>query len=122
MPLFSLTCIKKDIPKMAKMNMTKNSSRQMLNKAGNDIANANSSVLIPFAPLTKRRTRPTLATLTTRSNVGDTKYFSMMSLSTRPIYFGGFVTYIYIYNIYIYIYIYIHIIFFFICEEIYFVT
>lgn len=87
MPLFSLTCIKKDIPKMAKMNMTRNSSRQMLNKAGNDMAKANSRVLIPFAPLTKRRTRPTLATLTTRSNVGDTKYFSMMSLSTRPIYF-----------------------------------
>lgn len=56
----------------------------MLNKAGNDMANANSNVRIPLAPLTKRRTRPTLATLTTRSSVGDTKYFSMMSLSTRP--------------------------------------
>lgn len=84
MPLFSLTCMKKDMPKIAKMNITKNSNRQMLNKAGNDMANANSNVRIPLAPLTKRRTRPTLATRTTRSKVGDTKYFSMMSLSTRP--------------------------------------
>lgn len=57
----------------------------MLNKAGKDMANANRSVRIPLAPLTKRNTRPTFATRTTRSNVGDTKYFSMMSLSTRPI-------------------------------------
>lgn len=83
-PLLSLTCIKNDMPNMAKMNMTRKSSRQMLNKAGNDMANANSSVRIPFAPLTKRNTRPTFATRTTRSNVGDTKYFSMISLRTRP--------------------------------------
>lgn len=83
-PLLSLTCIKNDIPKMAKINMTKNSSRQMLNRAGKDMASANSSVRMPFAPLTKRRTRPTLATLTTLSSVGDTKYFSIRSLSTRP--------------------------------------
>lgn len=56
----------------------------MLNKAGRDIAKAKSSVRIPLAPFTKRKTRPTLATRTTRSNVGDTKYFSMRSLNTRP--------------------------------------
>lgn len=85
MPLFSWTCMKNDIPNMAKMNMTRNSSRQMLNKAGRDMANAKSKVRIPFAPLTRRSTRPTLATRTTRNNVGDTKYFSIMSLRTRPV-------------------------------------
>lgn len=69
---------------MAKINMTKKSSRQILNKAGNDIANANNNVRIPFAPLTRRNTRPTLATRTTRNNVGDTKYFSIKSLNTKP--------------------------------------
>lgn len=56
----------------------------MLNSAGRDMARANSSVLMPLAPFTRRNTRPTLATLTTLSSVGDTKYFSMMSFSTRP--------------------------------------
>lgn len=83
-PLLSLTCMKNDIPNMAKMNITRKRSRQILNKAGRDMAKAKSSVRIPLAPLTKRNTRPTLATRTTRSNVGDTKYFSMISLSTRP--------------------------------------
>lgn len=58
----------------------------MLNKAGKDIASANKSVRIPFAPFTNRSTLPTLATLTTRRSVGDTKYFSIKSLSTSPIY------------------------------------
>lgn len=70
---------------MANMNITKNNSKHMLNKAGKDIANAKSNVRIPLAPLTKRKTRPTLATRTTRSKVGDTKYFSIRSLNTRPI-------------------------------------
>lgn len=48
------------------------------------MANANSNVRMPLAPLTKRNTLPTLATRTTRSNVGDTKYFAIMSLNTRP--------------------------------------
>lgn len=69
---------------MAKINIIKNSRRQILNRAGNDIANANNRVRIPFAPLTKRSTRPTFATRTTRSKVGDTKYFSIKSLRTRP--------------------------------------
>lgn len=56
----------------------------MLNSAGSDMARANRSVLIPFAPLTRRNTRPTLATRTTRSSVGDTKYLEIKSLSTRP--------------------------------------
>jgi hypothetical protein len=79
--------MKKDMPNIAKINMTKNSSRQILKSAGKDIANANSSVLIPLAPFTRRRTRPTLATRTTLRSVGDTKYFSIMSLSTRPMRF-----------------------------------
>lgn len=77
--------MKKDMPNMAKMNMTRNSRRQILKSAGKDMARANNKVRIPLAPLTRRRTRPTLATLTTRSSVGDTKYFSMMSLNTSPV-------------------------------------
>lgn len=64
--------------------MTKNSKRHILNRAGSDMARANNSVRIPFAPFTNRSTLPTLATLTTRNSVGETKYFSIKSLSTSP--------------------------------------
>lgn len=48
------------------------------------MAKANNSVLMPFAPFTKRNTRPTLATRTTRNSVGDTKYLEIKSLNTKP--------------------------------------
>lgn len=49
------------------------------------MAKANNRVLMPFAPFTKRNTRPTLATRTTRNSVGDTKYLEIKSLSTKPV-------------------------------------
>jgi len=67
------------------MNMTRNSNKHMLNNAGSDMAKANNRVLMPLAPFTKRNTRPTLATLTTRRSVGDTKYLEIKSLNTKPV-------------------------------------
>lgn len=83
--------MKKDIPNIANMNITKKSKRQMLNNAGKDIANANNRVLIPLAPFTKRKTLPTFATRTTLKRVGETKYFSIRSLSTRPAKFKQYI-------------------------------
>lgn len=67
------------------MNMTKNNSKQILKRAGSDIAKAKSRVRIPLAPFTRRSTLPTFATLTTLNRVGETKYFSIMSLNTKPV-------------------------------------
>ena len=43
-PAVCLTFMKKDMPKMANMNMIKNKRRQMLNRAGIDMAKANNRV------------------------------------------------------------------------------
>ena len=55
-----------------------------MKSAGIDMASANNNVLMPRAPFTSLSTRPILATRTTRSRVGDTKYLSIRSLRSTP--------------------------------------
>ena len=76
--------MKKLMPKIAKMNITRKRRRQILNSAGMDMASANSNVRIPRAPFTNRSTRPILATRTTLRRVGETKYLSIRSLRRTP--------------------------------------
>lgn len=63
------------------MNITSPRSNPMLKRAGNETAREKRSVRIPLADFTKRRTRPTLNTLMTLSNVGEIKKLSSNSES-----------------------------------------
>uniref|UniRef100_A0A4W5R859 Uncharacterized protein n=1 Tax=Hucho hucho TaxID=62062 RepID=A0A4W5R859_9TELE len=65
------------------MNMMRKSRSPMLKRAGSDIIRENNSVRMPLAPRLSLRTRPILASLKTRRRLGETKYFSMKSASSK---------------------------------------
>ena len=56
----------------------------MLKSAGRETANEKSNVLIPFALLTNRKILPTLNTLTTLINVGETKCSFTNVIKAKP--------------------------------------
>ena len=56
----------------------------MFRRAGSDMTREKRRVRIPLAPLIRRSTLPTFATLTTLRRVGETKYFSIRSLKNSP--------------------------------------
>ena len=60
--------------------MTRNSSKPMLKRAGNDTAREKSKVRIPLADFTSLSTRPTRNTRITRSKVGEIGSFFVKSL------------------------------------------
>jgi len=64
--------------------MMRNNRRPMLKSAGIETASENSRVLMPLADLTRRRMRPIRNTRSTRSRVGDTNIFSIISFIARP--------------------------------------
>lgn len=76
--------MKNDTSNMTKINMTTNSNRHMLNNAGKNMARANSRILMTFALLISRKTRPILATLTICRSTGGTNYLEIKSFNTRP--------------------------------------
>ena len=64
--------------------MMRNRSNPMLNRAGIDTASEKSRVLMPLADLTSRRILPIRNTRRTRSKVGETNIFSMISFIASP--------------------------------------
>ena len=63
-PNLSLTFLNIDIPNTANINMTRKRRRQIFIRAGKAMTSENNNVRMPFAPLIRRKTRPTLATRT----------------------------------------------------------
>ena len=66
---------------LVKAELPRNSKSPMLTRAGREIARANNNVLIPRAPFTSLRTRPTRMTRTTLKIVGGTDSTFFMKLS-----------------------------------------
>lgn len=64
--------------------MIKKRSNPMLNSAGRETAKEKSNVLIPLALLTNRKILPTLNTLTTLINVGETKCCFTNVIKAKP--------------------------------------
>ena len=63
-PNRNLTFLNIDIPKTAKINITRKRRRHILRRAGKAMTSENNNVRISLAPLIRRNTRPTFATRT----------------------------------------------------------